>query len=223
MACESGPSALAKEITMANSEIKNGRILTPEARLSFPAIWEPKDKIEKAKGREYSCNLLFPKGADLSALRKLAFDTVVAKFGPDKGKWAPNLRVDWKTYLSRDGKDGWPFRDGDMVEYDGYAGNVFIKAGRAEKDGRPLVVAANLDPIIDQAEIYAGCYVRALLSCYAWHNAAFNTKGFSFALQGIQKIRDGEPFGARRATIDDFEPYEAASEAAEGYTDDISF
>ena len=193
------------------TEKRNTKVTTPLARLSFPSLFEPRPKMS-GQGEEYSCNLLFAKGTDLTAMKKLAFDACVAKWGEDKKNWPVNLRnINWKTHLSQNGKDGWPFRDGDMQDYDGYADMISV---RVSSSNRPAVFDRNVVPIMDKDEVYAGCYVHASVSAFAWHHQQSGNKGVSFGLLGIQKVKDGEPF-SRRATPDDFAPYEEAADASE--------
>jgi hypothetical protein len=192
-------------------EERKNKVTSPIARLSFASIFESKRKMNDL-GDEYSCVLLFPKGTDLDGMKKLAYQACVAKWGDDKKNWPPNLRnLNWKTHLCRTGKEGWPFRDGDMQDYDGYAGMVSV---RVASSNRPAVFGPDLSVIVDKNEVYSGCYVRASISAFAWHHQKTGNKGVSFGLLGLQKVRDGEPF-TRRATADDFEPYEDAADASE--------
>lgn len=187
-------------------------------RLSFPAIFETKKKMD-GETDEYSCVMLFPKGTDLAPLKKLVFDAITAKWGADKKNWPGNLRgiQDWKTHLSTTGKDGWPFRDGDVQDYDGYGGMISV---RASSSRRPVVFDRQVQPILDKEEVYAGCYCHASISAFAWHHQKSGNKGVSFSLLGLQKVKDGEPF-ARSANASDFEPFEDMANAEGAYADEI--
>ena len=81
-----------------------------------------------------------------------------------------------------------------------YAGCYFLNANSREK---PQVVDKQVQPILDQTEVYSGCYGRVSLSFYA-----FNTngnKGIACGLGNIQKTRDGEPLGGGHVSAaDDF-------------------
>lgn len=176
------------------------KIVTPEFRLSFPAVWEPKAGPDGGE-EKYRIVMLFPKTEDIKALKKLAYDAIAEKWGADKGKWPANLRnLDLGKFLSTSGKDGWPFRDGDAQSLDGYAGCVSVSATSKQAPG---VVDRKLKPIIDKDELYAGCYCRASVTAFAYDKAG--NKGVSFGLQNIQKIRDGESFSGRSRAEDDFD------------------
>ncbi|WP_230228959.1 ssDNA-binding protein, partial [Allobaculum mucilyticum] len=60
----------------------------------------------------------------------------------------------------------------------------------------------HVQPILDQSEVYSGCYARVSLNFYA-----FNTngnKGVACGLGNIQKIKDGPRLGGRTTANDDF-------------------
>ena len=58
-------------------------------------------------------------------------------------------------------------------------------------------------PILDQSEVYSGCYAKVSINFYA-----FNTngnKGVACGLGNIQKVKDGEPLSGRSNASDDFD------------------
>lgn len=154
-------------------------IVTNKFRLAFPAIFEPEKNNLNTNGKEkYAITMLFPKGTDLDALKKLAKDAVAEKW-PDPNKRPKNIR--------------YPFRDGDEVDWDGFEGNVFIKASSLY---RPGVVNQKVKPVLDPEEIYAGCYCRAEVNAFAYDTQG--NKGVSFGLQNVQKVAEGDRFGGRK-------------------------
>jgi hypothetical protein len=76
---------------------------------------------------------------------------------------------------------------------------------------KPGVVDEKVQPIVEEGEIYGGCYVRASLSVYAYDQSG--NKGVSFGLRNIQKVGDGEAFGGRTRAEDDFTPVDASASA----------
>lgn len=165
------------------------KVITPEFRVSFPNVFRTaKPMAGSTQEPKYGITMLFPKGADLSALKKATEDACVEKWGADKAKWPKNLRS--------------PFRDQGEKDYEGYEeGAVFINATSKQKPG---VVDANLNDIIDEAEFYAGCYARASINAFAYDTAG--NRGVAFGLNNVQKLKDGEPLGGRTRPEDDFEP-----------------
>jgi hypothetical protein len=71
---------------------------------------------------------------------------------------------------------------------------------------RPAIADRAAQPILDQTEVYSGCYARVKLGAFAF--AAQGSKGVSFGLNGLQKLADGEPLGAVAMKAEDFEAVE---------------
>ena len=156
------------------------KLITPVARLSFPSLFRPQEG--EMGGGKFGCTLLFDKATDLSALKAAAKEAVAAKWGAKPPK---NLRT--------------PFRDGDEKELDGYKDTIYLRVTCKSKPG---VVDASVQPIMDESEIYPGCYVRASVSCYAYEKSG--NVGVSFGLNNIQKMRDGERFDGKTKAEDEF-------------------
>ena len=94
-------------------------------------------------------------------------------------------------------------KDGDEIEYDGYAGCMSIKASSAK---RPIVIGKDKAPISeDDNVIYSGCYVNAIISLWAQNNQF--GKRINASLEAVQFAKDGEPFGdgGSKASVDDFD------------------
>lgn len=82
-------------------------------------------------------------------------------------------------------------RDGDESDRPEMAGKYSIKASTKK---RPLVIDRNKSPITeDDNVIYAGCYVNAIVSLWSQNNQW--GKRINAQLDGVQFVRDGEPFG----------------------------
>lgn len=170
-------------------------VMTPEFRVSFPNVFRPQKPLQEGADPKYGLTMLFPKGADLSPLKKAAEAAVAEKWGTDKTKWPKNLRS--------------PFRDQGEKKFEGYeSGGVFITATSKQKPG---LVDGSVQPIIDEAEFYPGCYARATVRAFAY-DAAGN-RGVAFGLQNVQKTRDGEPLGGRSRPENDFAPIEDDGES----------
>ena len=168
------------------------KVITPEFRVSFPALFTPVAFNETQKPK-YKVNMLFPKGTDLAPMIALAKAAADAKW-PDPATRPKNLKN--------------PFRDGDIEKPDteGYAGHTFVAATSGMKPG---VVDESLQPIIDENDMYAGCYAIASVTVYAYDKAG--NRGVAFGLQNIKKMRDGDEFSGRAKPEDEFEASAAAS------------
>ena len=171
--------------------MSNTKVVIP-ARLSYCNLFEPKainDGDEK-----YSVSLIIPKSdtktiAKIEAAIKAAAQAGVAKLG---GKVPANLKS--------------PLRDGDTEREDdpAYENSYFINANSKQA---PQVVDRALNKILDQTEVYSGCYGNVSVNFYAF--AVPGNKGIAAGLGNVQKVRDGEPLGGRTRAEDDFEALEA--------------
>ena len=62
---------------------------------------------------------------------------------------------------------------------------------------------AHKQDITNPAELYSGCYGRASLNFYAYNTNG--NKGIACGLNGLQKLRGGEPLGGRGNVANDFD------------------
>ena len=95
------------------------------------------------------------------------------------------------------------FKDGDEIDYDGYAGHMSIKASNAK---RPIVIDRDKSPLTeDDGRPYSGCYVNAVLEL--WYQDNTWGKRVNANLLAVQFAKDGEPFGEGGASVsvDDFD------------------
>ena len=63
-----------------------------------------------------------------------------------------------------------------------------------------------MQSILDQSEVYSGCYGRISVNFYGFNNNG--NRGIAAGLGNIQKLKDGEPLGGRTNAEDDFEALE---------------
>jgi hypothetical protein len=100
-------------------------------------------------------------------------------------------------------------RDGDDVDYAGYAGHMSIKASSAK---RPMVLDRDRTPLSeDDNRIYAGCHVNAIIELWAQNNQW--GKRINANLLGVQFFKDGDPFSdGVTASADDFDAFDASEE-----------
>ena len=143
--------------------------------------------------RTLGSSAIIPKG-DTRTVEKIraavenAKKESLSKWG---GKIPPNLKL--------------PLRDGDIERPDdeAYAGSYFLNANSRQA---PQVVDRKVQPILDQSEVYSGCYGQISVTFYG-----FNTngnRGIAAGLGNIQKLRDGEPLGGRVNAEEEFETYD---------------
>lgn len=93
-----------------------------------------------------------------------------------------------------------PLRDGDLERDDeAYKGAYFVNANSTTA---PQIVDRSVQPILDRAEVYSGCYARVSINFYAFNSNG--NRSIACGLGNIQKVRDGEPLGGRSSSADDF-------------------
>ena len=103
-----------------------------------------------------------------------------------------------------------PLRDGDAERADEapeYEGMMFLNANSQTKPG---IVDKDLNEILDADEVYSGCWGRASINFFPYDSNG--NRGVGVGLNNIQKLKDGEPLGAARAS--------AESDFGDGFEDD---
>lgn len=166
---------------------KETKVIVP-GRLSYANVWEP----QSINGSEpkYSVSVIIPK-SDKATIQKIqqaveqAKQEAISKFG---GKIPANLKL--------------PLRDGDIDRPDdeAYANSYFINCNSKQK---PQVVDQQVQSILDQAEVYSGCYGRVSVTFYGFNSNG--NRGVAAGLGNIQKLKDGEPLGGRVRAEDEFD------------------
>lgn len=178
------------------ASVKGTKVITGKVRLSFVNLFTPRAQNEGGAPK-YSVLLLIPKSdtATIEAIEK-AQKTALEE-AKAKGKFGGKTPKAWKSTL-RDGDE-----EKDLDDYPEYEGQMFMTVS-ANEAYPPKVVDTALQPILDQSEVYSGCYARVSINAFAFDIQG--NKGVSFGLNNVQKLADGEPLGGVAAKPeDDFE------------------
>ena len=165
----------------------NTKVIVP-CRFSYLHCWEP-DSVNGGDPK-YSVSAIVPKSdtktinAIKAAIEQAKKDSV-SKWG---GKVPANLKL--------------PLRDGDIDRPDdeAYAGCYFFNANSRQA---PQVVDSKVQPILDQSEVYSGCYGKISVTFYGYNSNG--NRGIAAGLGNIQKLKDGESLGGRTSAADDFQ------------------
>lgn len=166
------------------------KVIVP-CRFSYLHCWEP-DSVNGGDPK-YSVSAIIDKkdtktiNAIKAAIEQAKKDSV-SKWG---GKIPANLKL--------------PLRDGDIDRPDdeAYAGCYFFNANSRQA---PQVVDAKVQPILDQSEVYSGCYGKISVTFYGYNSNG--NRGIAAGLGNIQKLKDGESLGGRSNATDDFQTEE---------------
>jgi len=155
------------------------KVTTGTIRIGFTKFLLTPDENEA-----YSCMGLIPK-TDLDTINKIKKSVEAFKSDPKAiTKWGSKWLASFKT----------PLRDGDTErdteQNPEYKGCYFINCNTYTKPG---VVDAQLQEIINPAQVYSGCNARISIA-----PAAFNTdgnKGIKLYLNNVQVLPGGERIG----------------------------
>lgn len=170
-----------------NTNTNPTKVIVP-CRFSYLHCWEP-DSVNGSEPK-YSVSAIISK-SDTKTVNaiKVAIEQAkkdsVSKWG---GKVPGNLKL--------------PLRDGDIDRPDdeAYAGCYFFNANSRQA---PQVVDSKVQPILDQSEVYSGCYGKISVTFYGYNSNG--NRGIAAGLGNIQKLKDGESLGGRTSAADDFQ------------------
>ena len=183
------PGLQPDEQKTIQSSFSNPKKVMIPCRFSFLHCWEP-DSVNGSEPK-YSVSAIIPKSDTktvnaIKAAIEVAKQESLPKWG---GKIPPNLKL--------------PLRDGDIdrPEDEAYAGCYFLNANSREK---PQVVDKQVQPILDQTEVYSGCYGRITVTFYGYNSNG--NRGVAAGLGNIQKLKDGDSLGGRAKASEEFEP-----------------
>lgn len=162
-------------------------ITTGKVRASYVHIFQPR-ALENGGDPKYSVTLLIPK-TDTQMINAIFAEIEKAKQeGAQKvfnGSIPPMCRI--------------PIYDGDGVRPSSgepfgeeCKGHMVMTASAKQK---PSIVGLDMVEIINPAEVYSGCYIRANINFYAY--SSNGNKGIGCGLNAVQKIEDGDPLTAR--------------------------
>ncbi len=157
-------------------------ITTGKVRLSYCHVWQP--QAPQAGGEpKYSVTILIPKN-DVNTLNAIYAEMEQVKQAGITSSWGGTLPPIVKI----------PLYDGDGVRPSGEPfgpeckGHMVITASSKTQ---PQIVDINVQPILNQADVYSGCYGRVNINFFSYSNSG--NKGLGCGLNCIQKIADGEP------------------------------
>lgn len=166
------------------------KVIVP-CRFSYLHCWEP-DSVNGGDPK-YSVSAIIPK-SDTKTIN--AIKAAVEQAKKDSiSKWGGKIPANLKL----------PLRDGDIDRPDdeAYKDSYFFNANSRQA---PQVVDARVQPILDQSEVYSGCYGKISVTFYGYNSNG--NRGIAAGLGNIQKLRDGESLGGRSTAEEDFQTEE---------------
>lgn len=171
---------------------RSERVTVPKARASYPHVFKP-TAFQGEGEPKFSTSLYVPKTeAEFIARLRAAQDSAVkALYGTKKPQ-------NFET---------WGITDGDESDDEAAAGCWIVKASNKQK---PRVVDSQGQDILDELDVYGGCYARASVVAKAYGSS--NKGGVTLELLVFQKVDDGPAFGgaakAMNAAVEELGVYE---------------
>lgn len=163
-----------------------GNYLTGPVRLAFPHIFQKNKPKEAGKEGKYGATLLFPPGADLTAIYN-AYSAELASqwaqyYDPATGQY-PGLHS--------------PFHDQNEKArtYTGYTPGCITF--NVNSQFKPLVCDGNMNPVVDEARAYAGVWAILSVNPYSYGGKKNPQpkKGVGFGIQSVMLIADDRNLG----------------------------
>ena len=175
-------------------------VTTGKVRFSYEHIMKPYANTASDPNAEpkYSLTVLVPKSDTATMARIRAGIEAAKKRGLETKKYREGTPLD---------KLPTPIWDGDGYRADGYTPfgeeckGCWVFTASCGADRKPRVVDVNVQDILDPTEIYSGIYGRVSVDFFPYNFAG--KQGVGCALCNVQKLADGEPLGATRASAED--------------------
>ena len=183
-------------------------ITVGECRLSYCNVFQPQPPVNNPAGeKKFSVTVLVPKS---NAAAKAAIDAAInaaIEVGVS-AKWG-GVRPPAPAICVHDG-DG--TRPSDGQPFGAECKGCWVFTASCKADRPPFVVDAQVQKIINPADVYSGCYGNVNVTFFAYNSAG--KKGIGCFLNGVQKTRDGEPLVSRVTAEEAFSAVAPAAPAA---------
>jgi co-chaperonin GroES (HSP10) len=162
------------------------KIKLQNVRLSFPSLY--RKAVFGGEEGKFEATFLLDKVTHADKIAEIEAAITAVSKEKHKGKTPPADKLCMK--------------DGDNIDYDGYAGCMSIKASSSK---RPMVIGTDRAPLTeDDGKPYAGCYVNAIVELWGQDNQY--GKRVNANILAVQFAKDGAPFGdGVTASVDDFD------------------
>lgn len=184
------------------------RIILKNVRLSYANLFEPRpaNKDDPDSQLKYSSALIIPKDHPQVEQLKTIIDALgKSRFGDNwskikrRGNPLKDPDADYKaerTRLEADSED-----PDDAVKPDESVQGCYVV--NASSVRQPQVVDRKLQRIMDDSEIWSGCYANASLGGFAYDKDT--NKGVSFGLNNVQLVREGDRLGGAPNADEEFD------------------
>lgn len=176
-------------------------ILLSNVRLSFPHLAEPQRQVNESNGKErisYNCEFIMPQDhAGFQQFMQRYAAMALEKWKEHGQAVMGMIQTDRKLRCFGRGEE--KVNKKTFQPYDGYAGNVFITAGRdsapqmIQADGQPIDPTNTMGYQMLARKMYGGCRVNAAVKPWLQENSY--GRGIRCDLIAVQFAGDDAAFG----------------------------
>lgn len=201
---------------MAQTTEDPRKVRTPEFRMSFPYLLEPRAGFKgNTERKTYGIEMLFPPKSNMAPFNNALVAAMAMKFGPDKKGW-PRIQRTPKDVIRDFGEFNSQAKTPLEGDWDGW---FMVRANCSDKVAPyvvgPLMDANGIFPrITDPREVYGGRWAKAVLQAYYYPGPT--SSGVTFGLVSVQLLKHDSHFGIGRSKPE--QDYENASEEWSGET-----
>lgn len=162
-------------------------VTTGKVRLSYVHLFKPYAAMV-GQEEKYSCTILVPK-TDTDTMNRINAAIEAAKQRGISEKWNGQCPPIVPTPVY----DGDGVRPSDGMAFGPECKGHWVFTASSKIDYQPEVVDLNLNPILNQSEVYSGMYAKVNVTFYPY--AFGGKKGIGCGLGPVQKVADGESLG----------------------------
>ncbi len=170
------------------------KVRTGEGRLSYAHLFEP-HAVREDQRPSYNTALLIPKSdTETLAIIRQAIENAQEQGLERKG--GKKAAVSHPKFHN-------PLRDGDAERPDdeAYEGMHFVNA--KSYTSPPALLNAKKERIVDETEIYSGCWGHAVIQFFAFDVSG--NRGIGCGINGFMKTKDDEPLAGAGNAAHDFD------------------
>lgn len=191
------------------SNTSSPEVILRNVRLSFPDLFHAVEyKPGDGKPRWNATFLVEPGSENDKAIRSAILAAAQLEWKDKAPKMLASIENNSNKYC---------YLDGDLKEYDGYAGMMYLSSHRSARlksgasNSRPAIIDRDKSPLTEEdGKPYAGCYVNAKVSFYAQSG---ENPGMRCSFSVVQFARDGDSFGSGAPSVDEFEDLAAGADS----------
>lgn len=172
------------------------KIIIPCCRLSYPALFKPREMSEGEGGAKYQATILIPKSSNQIVTEIMSkIQAEIADAQKPDGAWKG----------ARPPQPAMPIYDGDGVQPKSgkpwgpeCAGHWVLRTSSTSK---PDIVDKHGDQVLEASKFYAGCYCHFSVNIKAYNNKQLGVGAY---LNCVGFAKDGEPLEGHASAKEDF-------------------